>query len=148
MGSTSKLQTILLEWFRWIASDRGSWVNIFGDHAARSYDGLFAYCNPREYKCPGTNKRVGTDGDLRDFQGQSTISEIMSSCAKIHFLSDSSPFMNFNVAKAVCVGTVTEAGTMVHSQIPGERDTGTLVNEGSAIQFSPEEAENTQAPRI
>ena len=61
------------------------------------------------------------------------MAKIMRSRAEVGFLGDGRAFVNLNLVQAVGVSAVTEAGVVMHDEIPRQRDACSLVNEGFAM---------------
>jgi len=57
----------------------------------------------------------------------------MRSRAEVGLLGDRRAFMDFNLVQTVGMGTITEAGVVMHDEIPRQRDACSLVNEGFAM---------------
>jgi hypothetical protein len=72
----------------------------------------------------------------------------VSACAEISLLSDGSMLTNFNFSQAVGIHAISEAGSMVHDEIPWHGNSGALMNEGRSSDRGSEQLQPDQSPAV
>jgi len=114
--------------------------HIMGDDGTRSDDRPRADRHPRQDKGARSDKRILADGDFRNDKRERRIGEVVAAGAQVRFLRDHGARPNFNFPEAVGVRAIAETGAIIQRQVPGNRDPGSLMNEGRAMDFGVEYA--------
>ena len=145
-----------MPWRNFSRDDLASWVACHHrscgyrarHHAAGSYDRPIAHADASQHKSPGANKRISSDADRRGLQGSMGQAEIVGAGAEIGLLCNTSILENFNLAEAVGVRAIAEAGPVVQGEVPGMLDARALMHEWPAVDGGAEAAQDEQPPGI
>lgn len=102
----------------------------------------------RHDKSPGSYKGMLPDRNRSGNQRLGFMIHIMSSSAEVSLLSDDAVFSEVDESQRIQVCAVANAGPMVEPKMPGDLDTGTIVNKGLSMDFSPEKPKDEEPPLV
>src|ERR1043166_10066940 len=122
--------------------------NIAHHNRARADNGARTDGYTRHHKCTRTYERVLANCNLCDYQRNFRPLEIMSSRAEISFLRDRCARPDFDLAQAIGIRPVAQAGAIVQRKIPGNGNARALMNEWRAVDLRIEHPQPKKPPFI
>jgi len=127
--------------------NRRNW-HWLGDEASSPHNSPFSNGDTWQKECPGADEGISTNSDGSGLQRPVGVAKFMGAGAEVGLLGYDGSMVDHHISEAIGVTAIPKAGPVVKSQIPWMFDSGTLVNEGGALDGGAEGAQNHQTPGI